>query len=397
VLVVENGDAAWAWSGVRLAPAAGIDATRAYSDVPEERRWREAAEAEAAWLRGQLATAAGRGTVGPVFAVRYVNERTDGLLDAYLLWRTQGADGDSASAAASAAGRTLAAVPRHLAGAPLARPEEITRALRPFAPHASGLAEVRKALTAARTLRADAGTGVLVAIGSFAVGGRSWEPLWAQLAELPFPAMVTISLTALTVTPQTSAVFRQVADAYARLARPGPAVTAVYGRPAAPDSFAAQAATSYADMARRYVNGVFTTSITVASAQQPPPMLAETLAGLVSAPGGWPAVVLRPGPGENHTMWGVISMLNMDPLPVSALQGIPPEALPDPLRVLGALADADEAAALFRLPYEIPGHRELFRRLPAPDTEESPGDAGTMPSASGQDPWLSRFTTGGSA
>jgi hypothetical protein len=238
-----------------VAPATGIDATRAYSDVPEARRWREAAEAEAAWLRGQLTTAAGPGGVSPVFAVRYVNERTDGLLDAYLLWRAEGADGDSAGAAASAAGRALAAVPRHLAVAPLIGPEEVTQALRPFTPHASGLAEIRKSLTGARTLRADAGTGVLVAIGSFAVGGRSWEPLWAQLAELPFPAMVTISLTALAVTPHTNAVFRQVADTYARLGRPGPAATAIYGRPAAPDSFAAQAASSYADMARRYVTG----------------------------------------------------------------------------------------------------------------------------------------------
>lgn len=138
MLVVPGTGTAWAWSGVRLGSAFGIDATRAYSDVPESRRWDEAHRAEAAWLAAQAdgwPGAAGR----PVFALRYVNSRCDGLLDTFLLWRAEAADPARAAAAAVAAGGRLGALPRHVRAVPLSSRAEVTAALRPFDPHAAWL------------------------------------------------------------------------------------------------------------------------------------------------------------------------------------------------------------------------------------------------------------------
>src|SRR5207237_168990 len=138
----------------------------------------------------------------------------------------------------------------------------------------------------------------------------------------------------------------------------------------------------------------------LAAAQPLPPVLAETFAGLVAQPGQAPPAVVRPGAAEMPAMWGNISMLNMDPLPTASLQGIPDGALGALERVLGGIVDVAEAAALFRMPYAIPGHLPLFRGLPGPPAgSEPPVPPGAGPSPEpttpGRDPWLSRFIPGG--
>jgi hypothetical protein len=396
MLVVEASGAAWAWSGVRLAPALGVDATRAYSDVPETQRWDEAARAEAAWLTAQVAgwqTSA----VRPVFAMRYLNSRSDGLLDCYLLWRAEGRDAALASAAAVLVGSRLAEVPRHLQAVPLETADEVTAALRPFDPHAAGLAEIRKRLTAAQCTRSDTGRGVCLAIASFGSQTRSWEPLWALLAEAKSPAMVTIALAPYEVDPRLSAGITRLAEEYAHLSVPGASATAIYDKPLSPDTFAARAAPLYADAARRYAGDVYMSCVTLAAAQALPSMLAETLAGLIGQPGQPPPATLRPRADERSTMWGNISMLNLDQLETASLQGIPAGAVGPLERVLGGLVDVGEAAALFRMPYAIPGHLPLFRALPAPARQTPAAAASAAPStAPSRDPWLSRFTPGGS-
>jgi hypothetical protein len=397
MLVVQGAGTAWAWSGAHLGPAVGIDATRAYSDVPESLRWDDARRAEAAWLTAQSGGWQALGT-RPVFALRYLNSRGDGLLDTHLLWRAEGSDAALAAAAAVSIGERLAIVPRHIQAVPMTGEAEVTAALRPFDPHATGVAEIRKRLTAARCTRSDTGRGVCVAVTPFGTETRSWEPLWAALAAARFPAMVTITLAPYQADPRLTAGMAGLADEYRRLASAGPSATAIYDRPLVADLFAARAAPLYADAARRYSGDVYAACVTLAAAQPLPPLLAETFAGLVALPGQAPPAVVRPAAEEMAAMWGNISMLNLDPLEIAALQGIPSGALGPLERVLGGIVDVAEAATLFRMPYTVPGHLPLFRGLPvavsAPVHAEPPGSA-PEPSAPGRDPWLSRFKPGG--
>jgi hypothetical protein len=363
VLIVEGPGRSWAWTGMRVAPAIGLEATGAYSDVPEQDRRAAAVLAEGAWLRSQRE--------GSVVAVRFVNSRLDGLLDAYVLHRA-----DDPSAAPGPA------PPRHVRSLILATDAEVTSALRPFEIHPSGLAELRKTITAARCTRPDTGRGVCISISPFRPGPTSWEPLWSALADLPFRAMITVTLVPHRVDPRLSAGITRLADEYAHLAAPGRSATALYDKPYAPDQFAVHAAPMYAEAARRYVGDVFTYGVSIAAEQELPPTLAATVAAHI--PG---STVVRPESLE--AAWGNATLLNMDPVETTTIQGIPAEAVGPLERTISGIVDADEAAAMVRMPFQIPGHVELFRGFADPDPGPAAGRQ-DAPHPDDIDPWLSQ-------
>lgn len=91
--------------------------------------------------------------------------------------------------------------------------------------------------------------------------------------------------------------------------------------------------------------------------------LAELLADTMSPPlreggfvGATPTIV-RPRPEELATAWRNIAALNFDPLAASYPEGLPADAIGEVERILASIADIDEAAAAFCLPYASPGIR----------------------------------------
>ncbi|MEU1469371.1 hypothetical protein ABZ434_14245 [Streptomyces sp. NPDC005761] len=382
VLTAASQQGVWAWVAVRLAPAAALDDHRGYADVPEEQRRTQAVGQELAWLEALLA-------LGPGFRfeLRLRNDPSARLLHGALLGQARGADQDSAVRAALALRDRLTAGPRHVRADPVFDTDEVRDWLVPFTPHPEGLAELRKPLAHAPCTRRDTGRTTSFAVSPLRWSAHSWEPFWAELGRLPYPAVAGICLEPYTVTEDVRLAFRMLADEYARLTAPGQ-VRPTWNVAEAPDMFASQALPLLQDAVRRYAGPACRSRISLACAEALPPGLAEQFGATA---GG--AVVCRPPAQERAAAWANTAGLNRNTLPMTYAQGAPAHVLNPVERLLTDLLDASEAAAAFRLPYEVPGHHPLFAspgRVPRPRTAPGPV-RGRQPVPPGGDPGAPRF------
>ncbi|MEU1364619.1 hypothetical protein ABZ454_00545 [Streptomyces sp. NPDC005803] len=383
VLTAASPQGVWAWVAVRLAPAAALDAHRGYADVPEEQRRTQAAGQELAWLEALLASGP-----GIRFELRLRNDPSARLLRGALLGQARGADHDAAVRAALALRDRLTAAPRHVRAEPVSDTDEVRDWLAPFTPHPDGLAELRKPLAHAPCARRDTGRTDSFAVSPLRWAAHSREPFWAELGRLPYPAVAGVCLEPYTVPQDVRHAFRALADEYARLAAPG-SVRPTWNVAAPPDVFAGQALPLLQDAVRRYAGRAYRSRVSLACAEALPPGLAEQFA---AAAGG--AVVCRPPAREWAAAWANTAGLNRNRLPLTYAQGAPAHALNPVEWLLTDLLDASEAAAAFRLPYEVPGHHPLFAapgRVPGPRPAE-PGPApARQPVPPGGDPGAPRF------
>lgn len=309
-----------------------------HGDAPDDRPW-----LRALWTRAEPDRA--------VVELRYLHDPGSSRLDAFLIVRCERPDRNAAADAADRLRSDLSTTRAE----PVTSDRTLSGILSPFQPHSDGLVEIRKPLRAARTTRGDSGNPWLAAVIPWRRGNGERDPLWRDLAALPFRSMLSVGLTPYRIGPGIRKLLADRAAMLARLASPGPSLTySVYGGSQPADQFAVHAHPLLMDAVGRYADIAFQIRVSVAAAGPLPEQFAELVAAAISPPGtgfaGAPAAVVRPGPQERDTAWRNVTALNFDPLPAAHLQGHAPEAIGELERTLGALADIDEAAAAFRLP-----------------------------------------------
>jgi hypothetical protein len=377
VVVAGDADGSWAWAASHVAPAGHAApeppaaATAEPATVHNEHSGqaqivvqagqvlggvhvhgdRQPAPDDSAWLRSCWEAAA---EAGAVIEMRYLTRPGAARLDGYLVMRADGADQDEA--AQRVAALRDRGLPSRLVASPVTDEAETRRILEPFRVHGDGIAEVCKRLTVQRTTRDDARRRWLTAVTPLYYRRQSWDDLWSELAALPFRAMVSVGLVPFPVGSGLRAHLAAQAAELARLATQGPSPTAGWRVPRPPDEFAAAAVELMSDAVRRYTREAFHLRVSIAAERPVPAVLAELVAGTISARhghhgfAGAPPVVVRPGPADLRAAWDDITALNVAPSSPHT-QGHPAEAIGDLERTLSALVDLDEAAAAFRLPY----------------------------------------------
>jgi hypothetical protein len=355
VLVESTPDASWAWIGIRLAPAPTLAESRAYADVAEPQRRIESSAGEQAWLAGQWST-----MHGVRWELRYTNDLESKLVSCTLLGRVHDRDAQIAAAAAVSLRDRLTDTPRHIRSDPILDVREVSRRLAPTPLDAQGCFEIRKRLSWARCSRRETKRQVCFAVSPLAADGRSWEPLWHELARLPRATVVSVYLEPYAPSVGLTAGIAQLAQEYAYLAGPGP-VNPVWSTVAPPDQFAVAAASLYAEATRRYATRAYRIRVSIVSQGPVPWAFSELVAASV---GG--AVVRQPPPAELDASWRNLAALNRDWLDETYRQGAPAGCLTETERILCDLVDLPEATAAFRMPYEVPGHLPLFTTADRP-------------------------------
>ncbi|MCM3884214.1 toll/interleukin-1 receptor domain-containing protein [Frankia sp. R82] len=364
----------WAWVGLRLFPG-GQRATAATPDALADQHHAAARAGDQEWL-------AAHGTAGDGnrFEIRYTNDPSTRTVSAVLLGQIHRPPhaGTDIVAAARVLRDDLAATPGHVRAEALTSADEIRRQLRPFTPDLGSVFEVRKRLAWAPCTRRDTGRWICLAVVPFDGGGLTWEAVWAELADLPHRALVSVCLEPYSISPGLRIRLQNLAGEYTRLAAPGTAVP-VWGVAVASDPFAAAVAPLYLDAVRRYVGRVYRLRISIVSEAPLPARFAETLAGTVSASGDGAAVVCRPVGHEAQLAWQHIAVSGQGWLDAAYRQGVPPGQLRPEEQILTDLVDAREGAAAFRLPYQLPWRRPLFDSGEAPAA--SAASAPSVPAA----------------
>ncbi len=364
VLIERSPAGAWGWVGLRLAPG-GTRAGAAPSDAPVDQHHLAARSADHAWLAAQ--SSAGRASR---FELRYLNDPRSTLLRAVLLgqvYRPPGGGDQEVVADARALRDRLAQLPGHLRGTPLTA-GEVRGELRPFEPDLGSVYEVRKRLCSAPCTRGDTGRQICFAVVPFDAGGLGWDVVWAELAELPARALVSVCLEPYQLSPGLRVRLGRLAEEYARLAVPGTTVP-TWSVPTAADPFAAAVAPLYLDAAHRYLANAYRVRISVASEAPLPARFAESVAAALGPghpagaglPGGGTAAALtRPAGHEAELAWQHVAVTGQGWLDTAYRQGTPPGQLREEERILCDLVDVRESAAAFRLPYQVPWRRPLF-------------------------------------
>ncbi|HEX3785295.1 MAG TPA: hypothetical protein VHX38_37060 [Pseudonocardiaceae bacterium] len=316
------------------------------------------------WLRTWWQAAVGPGAA---VELRLLNQPGGAGLAAFALLRTSAPDQLTAIETAARLRAGLPAGLSFLRAEPVDSEATLHGLLAPFTPHRLGLVEIRKRLTVARSTRGDARWPWLAAVTPLTGDAVSWQPMWAELAALPAPALLSVRLAPVRIGPGLRAHLAAQAGEFARLAQPGSPPTATWAVPRPPDEFAVAAAPLCSAAVSRYTEAAFAIRVSLASAAPLPDALPVLLADTISParPGsgflGDAPVVVRPaGADRLGVAWQNITALNADPVGPVEPDGVPAEALSEVARVLVTTADLHEAAALFRPPYRSETAPNLF-------------------------------------
>ncbi|QFZ75625.1 hypothetical protein GFH48_22265 [Streptomyces fagopyri] len=382
------GGESWAYIAFSLSPVplpGGL-----YPEFSEARRRADRVAAERTWL---AALWTDRTTAR--WDLRFISDPASGRIETVVIAQLYGADPAAAVRAARDALPTLARLPAHVTGVRIEDTAEIARVLAPFVPGWGAIAEIRKRITCRTLTRLWGAERIATAVSRFDARDPSWERIWSQLAAEPRRTVVSVCLEPCSAPAGLAESLTMRAQAFGTLAAPGPP-DPLYGGPVPGDPFAREAHALYDAASRRYTGRLHRARISVAVEGEAP--VSDVLTGLIGhtvAPAGSGAVAVRPGSGEEHQVaCGNLLGVNRDWQREAYWQEVPaflraPSRgqlwLSDPgtVTALADLVDADEAAAVFRLPHEEPGDPELFalsRRQPdtRPDGA-SAGDAGTGP------------------
>ncbi|AQS68525.1 hypothetical protein [Streptomyces pactum] len=373
----------WAYVAFALSPAplpGGL-----YPEFSEARRRADRIAAERAWL---AALWTDRTTAR--WDLRFISDPVSGRTEAVVIAQMYGADPAAAVRAALDTLPALAQLPAHVTGTRVEDTAEIARLLAPFVPRWGAIAEIRKRITCRPLTRLWGAERVATAVSRFDAPDPSWDRVWARLAAEPRRTVVSVCLEACSAPAGLAEALTMRAQAFATLAAPGPP-DPLYGVPVPGDPFAREAHGLYDAAARRYTGRLHRARVSVAAEGEAP--LSDVLTGLIGhtvAPTGSGAVVVRPqGPEDHRVACGNLLGVNRDWQRDAYWQEVPaflraPSAgqlwLSDPgtVTALADLVDADEAAAVFRLPHAEPGEPELFApRREVPRTARHGAPAGS--------------------
>jgi hypothetical protein len=369
----------WAYVAFSLSPAplpGGL-----YPEFSEARRRADRVAAERAWL---AALWTDRTTAR--WDLRFISDPVSGRIDTVLIAQLYGADQAAALRAARDALPTLARSPAHVTATRIDDTDEIARLLAPFVPGPGAIAEIRKRITCRTLTRVWGAERIATAVSRFDAGDPAWDRIWAQLAAEPRRTVVSVCLEPCSAPRGLAEGLTMRAQVFGTLAVPGPP-DPMYGVPVPGDPFAHQAHGLYEAAARRYTGRLHRARVSVAVEGEAP--VSDVLTGLIGhtvAPTSSGAVVVRPQSWDEHQVaCGNLLGVNRDWQREAYWQGVPAFLrtpaegqlwLSDPgtVAALADLVDADEAAAVFRLPHEEPGERELFvLKRQAPNTASHGG------------------------
>jgi hypothetical protein len=390
IVVAPSHDGWWAWSALRIVPAASAPERPGQPDLAgrqpvDQRVFNQmsgsaetvvqageigavhihqlpaVAPDDTPWLRAAWDTVLRGGAGEAVIDLRYLHEVDPQRLTAFLVVRTRSADRQTAISQAVDLRTNLAGPLRQdIVAVPITVDAVVRGVLAPLAPDPAGLVEIRKRITVARTSRGDAGSQWLAAVTPLHNSRPSLDSLWTTVAAMRCRVLLAVRLTPLSIGHGMRAHLTARAQEFARLARQGPSPTGVFSQPRPADPFAVAAQPLFADAVGRYTDRAFHLGITLASDSRVPNELAELVANLVSpkVPGtgfaGDPPVVVRPMSHDEHaTAWRNVTSAAYQPLPVAYLQGHPPGSVGPVEWRLSEIADVDEAAAAFRLPSDL--------------------------------------------
>jgi hypothetical protein len=346
----------WTWAGTRLSAHGSIHATQRYADLSLEERRKRLAEQDAAWLAAQWDAPA----PGSRFEARFAAGTGAEKVQAAFLVRAFAATPHEARRRAeerlSRAADPDGGLPSHVRSRPIDSEAQL-RAWLGWPRRVGGLVEVRKHLSAARVARGGATLGYAVCHGFFD-SGAPWDSWWRSFAALPFPAVLSIGVDPYDAgSPAFRSLLQRRAAELEELAQPGiPSPLNPYRVP--PEQAAQAALPGYRRALARYTGPCFSVRVTLASAEQLPPVVIESLVRTVSSVAG-AARAVQVAPAEFDQAAAEFRALGASWLPVTYQQGLPAEL--DPLeRVLHSLADVAEAASVLSLPVHWPGLPPVF-------------------------------------
>lgn len=303
---------------------------------------------------------------GAAVELRLLNN-ADHTLTAYLLWRAAAQEQSAALAAVTRLRDSLSAALPQVTATPVLATSRLGAVLEPFVPHQSGIVEIRKRVTVARSTRTDTPIPWLAAVTPLAGGGTSWQPVWAKLAAFAAPALLTVRLEPFRIGPGLRAHLAEWASEFARLAVPGPPPNPTWPKPRPADPFAATARAEFASAVDRYIERAFRIRISLAASVAMTDDLAQLLANTISPPrpdtgflGDAPTIIWPGSPEHAMTAWRNITALNADPIGRVAPAGFPEDSVGDVARALTTIADIHEAASVFRPPYPVDGSATRF-------------------------------------
>lgn len=374
------GGECWAYVAFSLSPAplpGGL-----YPELSEARRRADRVAAERAWL---AALWTDRTTAR--WDLRFLSDPVSGRIETVLIAQLYGADQAAALRAARDTLPALARFPAHVTGTRIEDTEEIARLLAPFVPGPGAIAEIRKRVTCRTLTRVWEAERIATTVSRFDASDPSWDRVWAQLATERRKTVVSVCLEPCSAPAGLADGLTMRAQAFWTLAVPG-LPDPLHGLPVPGDPFAQEAHGLYEQAARRYTGRLHRARVSVAVEGEAP--VSDVLTGLIGhtvAPASSGAVVVRPQSWEEHQVaCGNLLGVNRDWQREAYWQEVPaflrtPSAgqlwLSDPgtVTALADLVDADEAAAVLRLPHEEPGEPELFAvKRQAPSTPR-PGAA----------------------
>ncbi|MDH6126043.1 hypothetical protein [Kitasatospora sp. GP82] len=391
----EYGSAAWV--GLRLAPARRLKDHRGYAGLPEPQRWSETGAAELAWLAARTADGGG---------VRFELRHTarEGLLHSVLLARAGGPTPQAAETAARQLAARMAQLPPHVQCRAIDDRAELSAELNSLdsnggPPECVDLREFGKRVEVRPIRRTDSTRANALIATPLGPAGRPWEPVWAELARQERPTALSVCLEPTRLPPAVEPVLHQFAAEYQRLATPRPG-NPVWGGAQLGDPSAEAGRAFFADAVHRYLGPCFRLRVTLAAAGPLPTGLAELVAdqlgpepsgssqsgggrpggAAVLTPGG--AAVLTPSGRDRPYAWRNLTQLRLDPLPDGHHRGLDPSLWTEIEALLAVLVDRYEAAAAFRLPYEVGGRPALFAE-PGPPARPQPAQSSATTASSG--------------
>ncbi|MEF9904817.1 hypothetical protein [Streptomyces sp. P9-A2] len=364
-----------------------------YPEFSEAPRRADRVAAERAWL---AALWTDRTTAR--WDLRFIGDPVSGRVEAVVIAQLYGTDPAAAVRAVRDVLPTLARFPAHVTGTRIEDTAEIERLLAPFVPGWGAIAEIRKRITCRTLTRSWGAERIATAVSRFDAHDPSWNRIWTQLAAEQRRTVVSVCLEPCAAPPGLAEGLTMRAQVFGTLAVPGPP-DPLYGNPVPGDPFAQQAHGLYEAASRRYNGRLHRARVSVAVEGEAP--VSDILPGLLGhtvAPTSSGAVVVRPQSWEEHQVaCGNLLGVNRDWQGEACWQEVPvflrtPSAgqlwLSDPgtVAALADLVDADEAAAVFRLPHEEPGEPELFAlKRRAPDIPRHGAPA--VGTAGGTDGW----------
>ncbi|MGW0863250.1 hypothetical protein [Streptomyces sp. NPDC002611] len=377
-----NGET-WAYVAFALSPVplpGGL-----YPEFSEARRGADRVAAERTWL---AALWTDRTTAR--WDLRFISDPASGRIETVVIAQVYGADPAAAVRAAREVLPTLARFPAHVTGTRIEDTTELARLLAPFVPAGGAIAEIRKRITCRTLTRLWGAERIATAVSRFDAHEPSWTRIWAQLAAEPRRTVVSVCLEPCSAPPGLAEGLTMRAQVFGTLAAPGPP-DPMYGGPVPGDPFAQEAHALYDAASRRCTVRLHRARVSVAVEGDGP--VSDVLTGLIGhtlAPTSSGARVVHPQSWEEHQVaCGNLLGVNRDWLPEAYWQEVPPFLrapsagqlwLSDPSTVtaLADLVDADEVAAVFRLPHEEPGEPEIFAlSRQAPSTPRHAAPAGS--------------------